>query len=469
LTSDIVIAEKIIISEQGKPSKHDMGIELSYILKAGNEDRIFVIGNKISVPYYGRKLIYKIIKIKAEGSKKEQIADANDPLESFKALTIDPANTTFYKALFATEWIVLSTTDESKTNKYNIDDIGGYNALIYDIKAMVASFFSEYRYINANRGILLHGLVGVGKAMIAKAVISECNINMFSVSHSDIDNNFNKIKDELRKVFKSATSNTPSAILLEDIDQLINIEDASGRSYKKVITKLLITLFDDLKRSNEDVLVIVTTSELDSIDISLRKLNTVFQIDRPTRDARTEILTKMLSKIPNTLLGENVKDIAWNTNGFVGADLSKLCSEASTNAIRRQQKDRRINEDQPIITMIDFDHALSVIKPYAMMELQTEIPNVKWSDIGGQKELKRKLQQAIEWPLRYPESFARHHIKPPKGILMYGPPGCSKTMAAKALATECKVNFIKIEVRLIRNTFVFMYHLYVSLYIIIVI
>jgi len=444
LTSNVFIAKKIIISLQGKPSKFSMEPELNYILKAANEDRIFVVGNKISIPYYGKKLIYKIIKIKADESKKEQIAEANDPLESFKALTIDPANTTFYKALFATEWIVLSTPDESKANKYNINNIVGYDDLIFDIKATIASFFSKYRYINANRGILLHGLVGVGKAMIAKAVISECNINMFSVSYLDI--NFDQIKDELKKVFKNASSNTPSAILLEDIDQLINIENSPKN--KNVITKLLISLFDDLKRNNEDVLVMITTSELNSIDISLRKLNTIFEINRPTRDARTKILTKLLSKIPNTLSEKDVKDIAMNTNGFVGADLSKLCSEANTNAIKRQHKAKQINEDQ-IITMIDFDYALSVTKPYAMMEFEIEIPNVKWSDIGGQKELKRKLQQAIEWPLKYPESFARHHIKPPKGILMYGPPGCSKTMAVKALATECKVNFIKIEVRFI--------------------
>jgi len=460
LASDVLIAKEIIISQQGKPSKFNMGAELDYILKAANEDRIFVVGNRICLSYYGKKLIYKIIEIKTDESDKEQTADENDLLD-FNALTIEPANKTFYKAIFATEWTVLNTTDESKdTNKYKIDDIGGYDALISKIKAKVASTLNKYRSnISATRGILLHGLVGVGKATIAKAVIAECNVNMFSVSHSDIDSTLpiDKTRERLQKLFKSATCDTPSVILLQDIDRLCKIQDASGKSYKQVITSLLISLFNDLERSNKDVLVMVTTSELDSVDISLRedgRLNAVFEIDKPSRDGRTEILTKLLSKMPNTLSEENVKYIALNTSGFVGADLRRLCCEANANATERMQE-KRIDENQAIMTVVDFDHALSIVKPLAMIELQIKIPNVKMSDIGGQKELKRKLQQTIEWPLKYPEGFVRLGIEPSKGILMYGPPGCSKTMIAKAVATECSVNFINVEVRFVRDMIVF--------------
>ncbi|RLU20423.1 hypothetical protein DMN91_007033 [Ooceraea biroi] len=459
LKSNVRIAKEIVLSQQGKRLTFDIGVELDNILKCASEHKVFIVGDRISVPCYGKELIYKIVEIKADESEKKRTgtADVNDLAEAFEevALTTDPTNVTFYKALYATKWTILSTADETETNvsrKYRLDDVGGYDALVSDIRDAVAIGIGRYKsveHFNASRGILLYGPVGVGKSLIANAVISEHNVNAFTVYSSDIySKSIGETEDRLKEVFSKASSNMPSIILLEDVDSLCPKTGVSSTNHERRMISQLITLFDDLQSNGKDVLVMATTAKLDLVDSSLRRpgrLDMEFEIYIPTPHARREILMKLLSKIPNTLSDENVQDVSFVTHGFVGADLYGLCSRAIMNAIKRQQRDKVASNDQPVVTMIDFNCALTTTKPSAMKEILIEVPNVKWSDIGGQKELKLKLQQAVEWPLRHPEVFVRMGITPPRGVLMFGPPGCSKTMIAKALATESKVNFINIK------------------------
>lgn len=459
LKSDIYIAKEIVVNQLGKHLMSNISAELDNIVKYFNEHKIFAIGNRISVPYYGKKMVYKIVQIRTDEIQKEQTEtlDGNDLSEAFKNINLTTTQTkiTFYKALYTTKWTVLNIAKDGNSipkKKYRIEDIGGYSALISDIKDVVTIGIGKYRSIEhfgVSKGILLYGPTGVGKSMIANAIISECNVNTFVVYSSDIySKSIGETENKLKEIFNKAMSNIPSIILLEDIDNLCPKRSNSSTDHERRVLAQLITLFDDLQSTNSDILIMATTTKLDFVDSSLRRpgrLDMEFEIYVPTPNMRTEILIKLLSKIPNTLLHEDIQNISFVTHGFVGADLYGLCSKAIINTVKRQQKDKTMFNNEPKITMIDFHHALITTKPSAMKEVLVEVSNVRWSDIGGQKDLKLKLKQAVEWPLKHPEAFVRMGITPPRGVLMFGPPGCSKTMIAKALATESKVNFLNIK------------------------
>ncbi|XP_050464249.1 ribosome biogenesis protein SPATA5 [Cataglyphis hispanica] len=457
LKSDVYIAKEIVVNQLGKYLTSNA--ELDNIVKYFNEHKIFAIGNRISIPYYGKKIVYKIVQIRTDETQKKQTEtlNGNDLSEAFKNinLTTNQTKITFYKALYITKWTVLNVAKDGNNVpkiKYRTDDIGGYNALISDIRDVVTIGIGKYRSIEQfgiSKGILLYGPTGVGKSMIANAIITECNVNAFVVYSSDIySKSIGETENKLKEIFNKAMSNIPSIILLEDIDNLCPKRSNSSTDHERRVLAQLITLFDDLQSSNSDILIMATTTKLDFVDSSLRRpgrLDMEFEIYVPTPNMRTEILIKLLSKIPNTLSHEDIQNISFVTHGFVGADLYGLCSKAIINTVKRQQKDKTMFDNEPKITMSDFHHALISSKPSAMKEVLVEVPNVRWSDIGGQKDLKLKLKQAVEWPLKHPEAFVRMGITPPRGVLMFGPPGCSKTMIAKALATESKVNFLNIK------------------------
>ncbi|KAL6447262.1 hypothetical protein ACFW04_001487 [Cataglyphis niger] len=457
LKSDVYIAKEIVVNQLGKHLTSNA--ELDNIVKYFNEHKIFAIGNRISIPYYGKKIVYKIVQIRIDETQKKQTEtlNGNDLSEAFKNINLATNQTkiTFYKALYITKWTVLNVAKDGNNVpkiKYRTDDIGGYNALISDIRDVVTIGIGKYRSIEQfgiSKGILLYGPTGVGKSMIANAIITECNVNAFVVYSSDIySKSIGETENKLKEIFNKAMSNIPSIILLEDIDNLCPKRSNSSTDHERRVLAQLITLFDDLQSSNSDILIMATTTKLDFVDSSLRRpgrLDMEFEIYVPTPNMRTEILLKLLSKIPNTLSHEDIQNISFVTHGFVGADLYGLCSKAIINTVKRQQKDKTMFDNEPKVTMSDFHRALISTKPSAMKEVLVEVPNVRWSDIGGQKDLKLKLKQAVEWPLKHPEAFVRMGITPPRGVLMFGPPGCSKTMIAKALATESKVNFLNIK------------------------
>lgn len=428
-------------------------MELNIILKNHNEQKVFTIGNKFSVPFYGKKLIYKIVKVISDDCENVKLS------EQFKQLSItdETRNTKLYKALYNTKWTILNEEqekkkEENKKSKFKIQDIGGYDNVIEDIKDVLNIGLGLYQSIGnfyISKGILLYGTSGVGKSAIANALISQYDINSTTIYSSDIySKSSGETEKKLQDIFTEAKDKAPSIILIEEIDSLCPKRSTSTTDHERRILSQLTALFDGIQNANDNVVILATTSKLDLIDNSLRRpgrIDKEFEIHVPTTNMRAEIFKKMLSKIPNTLSLEDIQNIAFVTHGFVGADLYGLCSQAVLNAVKCQQK---TNTDLPLkVTISNFEHALTVTKPSAMKEVLIEVPNIQWSDIGGQKDLKLKLKQAVEWPLRHPEVFLRMGITPPKGVLMFGPPGCSKTMIAKALATESKVNFLNIKVR----------------------
>lgn len=172
---------------------------------------------------------------------------------------------------------------------------------------------------------------------------------------------------------------------------------------------------------------------------------TLYPVGIPDAPARLEILSILASKLPTDVTRDQLRSIAERTHGYVGADLSSLVREAGSVAIKRWLASHPADDVEPRLTLQDLSASLASIRPSAMREVFIETPSVKWSDIGGQTVTKQKLKECVEWPLTHAETFTRLGVKPPRGVLLYGPPGCSKTLTAKALATESGINFMAVK------------------------
>ena len=263
-------------------------------------------------------------------------------------------------------------------------------------------------------------------------------------------------EENLRKVFEDAEKSAPSIIFIDEIDAIApKREQVTGEVERRTVSQLL-TLMDGLK-SRGKVIVIAATNRPNSLDPALRRtgrFDREIEIPIPDKKGRKEILQIHTRYMP---LEKDVdlEKLAEITYGYVGSDIAGLAKEAAMHALRRVIPEiSSIKEDEPIpkeileklkVTRDDFDYALRMVQPSAMREVLIEIPKVKWEDVGGLKEVKEALKESVEWPIKNPESFKRIGISPPRGILLYGPPGCGKTYIAKALANEAGINFIAVK------------------------
>jgi transitional endoplasmic reticulum ATPase len=309
--------------------------------------------------------------------------------------------------------------------------------------------------IGAPKGVLLYGPPGCGKTLIARAIAHETEANFYAVSGPEIIHKFyGESEAHLRKIFEEATQKGPSIIFLDEIDAIApRRENVVGEVEKRVVAQLL-ALMDGLAKRKQ-LIVIAATNLPNLLDPALRRpgrFDREIAIPIPDRNGREEILSVHSRGMP---LAEDVAmgRVAEITHGFVGADLEALCREAAMLCLRRIMPDidfamARIPYEQLAkleIRMDDFMDALREVEPSATREVFVEVPNVRWEDVGGLAQVKQQLLEAVEWPLQYADLFTKACIRPPKGILLVGPPGCGKTMLAKAIATESQVNFISVK------------------------
>lgn len=266
---------------------------------------------------------------------------------------------------------------------------------------------------------------------------------------------YGQTEQNLRKIFDEAEKNAPSIIFIDEIDAIApKREEVTGEVEKRTVSQLL-TLMDGLKKRGK-VIVIAATNRPDSLDPALRRpgrFDREIEIGVPEKQGRKEILQIHTRKMPLDK-DVNLDELAEITYGYVGADLEALAKEAAMHALRRILPKIKWKEEEKlpkemleklVVNKKDFEEALKIVEPSAMREVLIEVPNVKWSDIGGLDEIKQELKEAVEWPLTMPEKFEKLGITPPHGILLYGPPGCGKTMIAKAVATESNANFISVK------------------------
>ena len=349
---------------------------------------------------------------------------------------------------------------EENISEIYYEDIGGLNDEIKKIREMVEipmkhpELFQRLG-IEPPKGILLHGPPGTGKTLLAKAVANESDANFILLNGPEIMSKFyGESEKKIRDIFEEAEKTAPTIIFIDEIDAIApKREDVTGEVERRVVSQLL-SMMDGLKGRGK-VIVIGATNRINSIDSALRRpgrFDREIEVGVPDKAGRLQILKIHTRGMPLT---KNVKleDLASLTHGFVGADLEALAKEAAMNVLRKYLPQMKLEEEQIpkeileklIIEQEDFRDALKVVRPSAMREVLVETPNVSWEDVGGLEEVKRELKEAVEWPMKYPDSFKRMGIRPSRGILLYGPPGTGKTLLAKAVAKESEANFIQVK------------------------
>jgi len=349
---------------------------------------------------------------------------------------------------------------DASVPRITYDELGGLKNEVLKIREMVElpmrhpELFEKIG-VEAPKGVLLYGPPGTGKTLLAKAVAGETNAHFISLSGPEIMGKYyGESEGKLREIFTQAEENAPSIIFIDEIDSIAPKRDeVSGEVEKRIVSQLL-TLMDGMK-SRGKVVVIAATNRPDSIDPALRRpgrFDREIEFGIPDDKERFEILSIHTRGMP---IDEKVdlKQISKITHGFVGADLEVLSKEAAMRSLRRIIPEIDLDEEkvsseilQKIqITSEDFRDALKEVKPSALREVQVQIPNVSWDDVGGLDQLKEELREAVEWPIKYKEAFDYVNVETPKGILLHGPPGTGKTLIAKALATMTESNFISIK------------------------
>ena len=349
---------------------------------------------------------------------------------------------------------------DSSVPRITYDELGGLKNEVQKIREMVElpmrhpELFEKIG-VEAPKGVLLYGPPGTGKTLLAKAVAGETNAHFISLSGPEImGKHYGESEERIREIFTQAEENAPSIIFIDEIDSIAPKRDeVSGELEKRIVSQLL-TLMDGMK-SRGKVVVIAATNRPDSIDPALRRpgrFDREIEIGIPDDEGRFDILSIHTRGMP---IDEkvNLKQISKTTHGFVGADLEVLSKEAAMRSLRRILPEIDLDEEkisseilQKIkITSDDFREALKEVSPSALREVQVQIPDVSWDDVGGLDELKEELKEAVEWPIKYKDAYDYVDIESPKGILLHGPTGTGKTLIAKALAKMTESNFISIK------------------------
>jgi transitional endoplasmic reticulum ATPase len=426
-----VPAEKAIVA----PLEAIPPIDERYLADA-LESVPIIKGDNVMVPYFGGRLTFQVI-------------------------GVTPANA---DAVLVTQKTVFHIAEKGETLRgvpqVTYEDIGGLREEIQKVREMIElplrhPEIFEKLGIEAPKGVLLHGPPGTGKTLLAKAVANESNSHFISISGPEIMSKFyGESEARLREIFKEAKEKAPSIMFVDEIDSIApKREEVTGEVERRVVSQLL-SLMDGLEARGK-VIVMAATNRPNAIDQALRRpgrFDREIEIKVPDKRGRLEILQIHTHHMPLDTDVDQDK-IAAITHGFVGADLEYLCKEAAMKCLRRLLPELNLEDEKLapdvlnklIITMNDFENAIKDVMPSAMREVYLEPPDVHWSDIGGLEEVKHELQEAVEWPMRFPDMYNKLGHTIPKGVLLHGPSGTGKTMLAKAVATESEANFISVK------------------------
>ena len=424
-----VAAEKVVVA----PLEAIPPIDERYLADA-LESVPLIKGDNVMVPYFGGRLTFQVI----------GVTPAAD-------------------AVLVTQKTVFHIAEKGETLRgvpqVTYEDIGGLTDEIKKVREMIELPLShpeifEKLGIEAPKGVLLYGPPGTGKTLLAKAVANESNAHFISISGPEIMSKFyGESEARLREIFKEAREKAPSIIFVDEIDSIApKREEVTGEVERRVVSQML-SLMDGLEARGK-VIVISATNRPNAIDPALRRpgrFDREIEIKVPDKKGRKDILAIHSRNMP---LSDdvNIDKISGISHGYVGADLEYLCKEAAMKCLRRLLPILNLEEekippetlDKLIVNHEDFTKALIEVTPSGMREVFIENPDVKWDEVGGLEEVKRELQEAVEWPMKYPSLYDKLGHSMPRGILLHGPSGTGKTLLAKAVATQSEANFVSV-------------------------
>merc|ERR1712166_947354 len=380
----------------------------------------------------------------------------------FKIVDVDPPAQCIVSpnTMLFDEGDPINREDEEAADGVGYDDIGGCRKQMAKIREMIELPLRHPQLfktlgVKPPKGVLLFGPPGTGKTLIARAIANESGAFFFIINGPEIMSKATgEAEKNLRKAFEEAEKNAPAIIFIDEIDSIAPKRDKTNGEVERRIVSQMLTLMDGMKGRGQ-VVVIGATNRPNSIEGALRRFGRFdreLDIGVPDDNGRLEILrihTKNMKLAPDVKL----EDLASNTHGFVGADLAQLCTEAALTTIREKMDLIDLEEetidaevlDSMAVSQDHFTSAMGQCNPSSLRETVVEVPNVKWDSIGGLEQTKRELQEMILYPIEHPEKFEKFGMQPSRGVLFYGPPGCGKTMLAKAVATECSANFVSIK------------------------
>ena len=424
-----VAAEKIVVA----PLEAIPPIDERYLADA-LESVPLIKGDNVMVPYFGGRLTFQVIGVTPNSD-----------------------------AVLVTQKTVFHIAEKGDTLRgvpqVSYEDIGGLTDEIKKVREMIElplrhPEIFEKLGIEAPKGVLLYGPPGTGKTLLAKAVANESNAHFISISGPEIMSKFyGESEARLREIFKEAREKAPSIVFVDEIDSIApKREEVTGEVERRVVSQML-SLMDGLEARGK-VIVISATNRPNAIDPALRRpgrFDREIEIKVPDKKGRADILNIHTRNMP---LADDVdiKRIAGVSHGYVGADLEYLCKEAAMKCLRRLLPEINLDDekippetlDKLIVNGEDYKKALIEVTPSGMREVFIENPDVKWADVGGLNDTKQELQEAVEWPMKYPALYDKLGHKMPRGILLHGASGTGKTLLAKAVATESEANFVSV-------------------------
>lgn len=463
-------------------------------------------GHITSISYHGRILKFRISRVERPLSSPTTPAKSQDQtstLDSTPPAIVKVTLSTKISIIDSPTSSDSSVRNGSVPSEIDFKLIGGLKTQIEELRELVElplknpGLFRKFG-VKPPRGVLLYGPPGTGKTLLAKVLAQVTGAKCFTLSAPEIMSKYyGESESKLRDLFLEAEAHSPALIFIDEIDAIAPKRDSSDSEVSKRIVGTLLTLMDGMDSQKPStstaalsaasassssnsasspprVVVLAATNRPNSLDPALRRpgrFDREIEIPIPNEMGRGDILQIYFKKMQHNLEEAQIAKIAGMTHGYVGADLSNLCKESALYAFKRVRQAALNNkvssttdstssssdttskgtaagdlsEEHICVKYEDVMHAMAEIKPSAMREIMVDIPKVKWEDIGGYEEVKEKLKQAVEWPLQHPEAFRRLNIQPTRGVLLYGPPGCSKTLLAKAVATQAGLNFIPIK------------------------